>query len=390
MTGVNLQNMNETNKFLLLKTIIMQGPISRIELSKQTGLSKMTVTTLISEYIEKGIVRECGTTQSTVGRKPVLLEAVADSLLTLAVYLGRDFLMVGIVDLKGKVRLSEHVSMSRITTSGAVLSNVLRLCDSTIARTDRSKIWGIGISSIGPIDMHAGLIVDPPDFNNITNVPIVETLRKTYGWPVYLGNDMCVSALAELYFGKAASYNSFFYLGISSGIGGGVVVDHKLYTGKRGLAGSIGHCVAEPNGLECGCGNRGCFELYSSTRAAVLWAKEHGASEDLTWLGLLDTAKRGDSICLQALERMYFYIETVMCNVVSLLDVECIVIGGDIWFGEEFFIERLGRSLRKKMFAKDIGSAVSVELAAYPGDDAFIGAAALVLENNLDGESKPV
>ncbi len=384
MTGVNLQDMNGMNKFLLLKTIVTQGPISRIELSKQTGLSKMTVTSLIGEYITKGIVRECGITQASVGRKPVLLEAVDDSLLTIAVYIGRDFLMVGIVDLKGHIRICEHVSTSKIFSSAAVQSNILRLCDSVITRSDKSKIWGIGISSIGPIDMHAGLIVDPPDFNGIANVPIVEKLRNSYDWPVYLGNDMAVSALAELYYGKAASYTSFFYLGISAGIGAGIVLNHKLYTGKRGLAATIGHCIVEPDGLECGCGNRGCFELYSSTRAAVLWAKEHGAPDDLTWLGLLDLAKHQDPTCLAALERMYHYIEIVVCNVVSILDVECIVIGGDIWFGEEFFIKRLEKALREKMFARKIGSLVVVELAAFPGDDAFIGTAALVLENNLD------
>ena len=113
MRGVNHQNMIETNKFLILKTIATCGPISRIELSKKTQLSKMTITSLIADFLEEGIVRECGTSASTSGRRPTLLEVVPDSLLTLGISVGRDYLQVGIINLTGAIVLHNQVQIGR-------------------------------------------------------------------------------------------------------------------------------------------------------------------------------------------------------------------------------------------------------------------------------------
>ncbi len=383
MVGVNQQNMNGTNRFLLLKTIATQGPVSRIGLSKATGLSKMTVTSLVGEYFDAGIIRECGKSVTLSGRKPKLLELVPDSLLTMGVDIGRDFIEVGIVDLCGKVQFYEHVAMVNIHSSEALLSAILGLCNNIISKTNKSKVWGIGISSIGPIDIEKGIIVNPPDFNGITNVQIVSALKEHFDLPVYLENDMCVSALAELYYGNGSSYDKFLYMGISAGIGGGIVLNRQLYRGARGFAGMLGHTVVETDGEPCQCGNKGCFEAYSSVRAAVRFAKEHGAPKDLTWMMLLKRAEDGDTACVQAIEHMYRYIEMVIFNAVTTLDVQCVFIGGDIWYGSKFFLERLNNAIKQKLFAREIRENIPVILSQFSANATFIGTAALVMENNL-------
>jgi predicted NBD/HSP70 family sugar kinase len=376
--------MNETNKYVLLKSIVTQAPISRAELSQITGLNKMTVTSLVNEYIEKGIVWECGEASSTGGRKRVFLDVLPDSLLTLGIYIGRDILKVGIINLKGQILQSESLDLSFMENNDVFIKNLFMLCDHLLETKYKEGVWGIGVSCAGPLLAQDGVILNPPDFNNIRDLPIVEKLTERYQLPAYLQNDMCVAALAEVYFGNKQQYNNFIYVGISSGIGGGVIIDKKLYTGSSGLAGIIGHSIVEMNGIQCECGQCGCLEKYSSTRAAVRWAKNNGASQDLTWILLLDKAMKGDEICTKAIERMVDYLAVAVINMESAYDTECFVIGGDLHFCQDIAIHHIQEKLQKRAFSWGKNRDVKVEASSFMGSASFIGTVALVMENNLE------
>lgn len=382
MIGMNQQNMNGINKYILLKNIIINEPISRIELSHMTGLSKMTVTGLIREYMDEGIVRECGAAESTGGRRRTYLQAVPESLLTLGVYVGRDKLEAGIINLKGQIIQSESMELSAIKNNDIFLHGLFLLCDRLMQTVSREKVWGIGISCAGPLLVKDGVILNPPDFNNIRNLPIVRCLEERYHLPAYLQNDICVAALAEVYFGNRNQYNDFIYVGISAGIGGGVIMNGKLYTGSGGLAGIMGHTIVEKDGIPCECGQKGCLEMYSSTRAVVKWARENGAGEDLTWLELLVRASEGDEVCGAAVERMTEYLEVAFANMANAYDTQCFIIGGDLHIYQEKIVRILEEKLRSKSFSWGQERDIHVESSSFIGSASFIGTVALVLENN--------
>lgn len=383
MQGVNHQNMSEMNKFLLLKAISTRGPLSRIALSRDINLSKMTITSLIGEYIERGIVRECGPGESSAGRRPTLLEVVPEALLTLGICVGRDFLQVGIIDLQGHTVLSDQIQMSQITNEETFLNSLCAICDHILSSVDASKVWGIGISSIGPINIKEGIILNPPDFN-IGDIQIVARMREKYPFPVYIENDMAVSALAEMYYGAGKSYENFVYIGVTAGVGSGIIVGGRLYSGTTGLAGVIGHMLVEPNGEPCTCGQRGCLEAYSSIRAIVNWARKNGADPSLTWLDLLNKAVAGDPLCLQALDRMCHYLTIALINVVNLFDPQCILLGGEFWFGANLLLERMNKVVGQTVFAAEVRKNVPILRSQFPGNASFIGTAALVMESNLE------
>lgn len=385
MIGMNQQNMNGINKYVLLKNILIHEPISRIELSRLTGLSKMTVTGLIKEYIEAGIVRESGEADSTGGRKRTFLQAVPDSLLTLGIYISRDRLMVGIINLKGQMIQSESMEFSMLEGNDVFLKSLYLLCDRMMQTESRDKIWGIGISCAGPLLVKDGVILNPPDFNHIRNLPIAAYLEERYHLPAYLQNDICVAALAEVYFGNKNQYQDFIYVSISAGIGGGVIMNKKLYTGFGGLAGILGHMIVEKDGILCECGQRGCLEKYSSTRAVVKWAKENGAGKNLTWMELLMKASAGDNVCVQAMERMIGYLEVAFANMANAFDTQCFIIGGDLFLYQEAVVKRLEEKLRSSSFSWGQAREIRVESSSFIGSAPFIGTAALVLEHNLSG-----
>lgn len=383
MRGVNHQNMIETNKFLILKTIATCGPISRIELSKKTQLSKMTITSLIADFLEEGIVRECGTSASTSGRRPTLLEVVPDSLLTLGISVGRDYLQVGIINLTGAIVLHNQVPIGQFTTEDSFINGLLAMCEVILQNVPIEKVWGIGIASIGPINMTEGVIIDPPDFN-IDIIHIVPRLKERWNLPVYIENDMAVSALAEMYYGGGKQYNNFVYVGVTAGIGGGVILNQRLYSGTNGLASIIGHMIVQTDGELCACGQRGCLEAMSSVRATLHWAHQNGAPHDLDWMQLLIKAEAGDAICSAALERMNHYLLSGLINIVNLYDPECIFIGGDLWFAKDQLFQHFEQEVNARIIAAGNRRKVQIARSKFPVNAFFIGNAALVMENNLE------
>lgn len=383
MNGLNHRGMNETNKFVLLKLLATRQRLSRAELSDLAGLSKMTVTALINEYAEQGVVRECGHSDSTGGRRAAVLEIHPGALLTLGIAVGREYVQVGIVNLRGEVLEAEMTPFSAIGSTADFLNSLFYLCDRMLQHSLHERIWGIGISCAGPLSVCEGTILNPPDFQNIHDVPIVAELEKRYGLPAYLQNDMCVAALAEAYFGLGRRYDDFFYVGVGAGIGGGLILDQKLYTGAVGLAGAIGHAVVERDGLPCACGQRGCLEQYASTRAILRFARERSGNAALSWLDLADGVADSAPLSLAAFDRLTDYLGAALANAQILLDVPCIVLGGDLYRARDYVVERVRERLQNPGLQWVSRRRVAVEGSTFLGNAAFIGAAALVMENNL-------
>ena len=249
---------------------------------------------------------------------------------------------------------------------------------------------GIGISSIGPLNVQDGIILNPPNFHHIQNLSIAEPLAKRYQLPAYLENDMNVSALAEMYFGNGQTANNFIYVGITNGIGAGIIINRKLYNGN-GFGGEIGHTTVDIDGNLCGCGNRGCLETYASVPAALEWAKKEYQKQNMempdpSWLWLVDAATTGNEICRAAIERLCRYLAAALVSTINLFDPECIFIGGDIGFAAEITIPYLNDYVSRCKFSP-AECAVPVYPSRFPGNAAFVGTAALVLERNLEYKS---
>lgn len=388
MRGLNGQQAKQYNKALLLKIIATQGPISRVRLSKLTQLSKMTISNLVSEYIAEGVVFEKGTEESVAGRKPALLDVVPDALLTLGVYISREYVQAGIVDLKGSMMRSEQVRLSAAETETSFMRKLFMLTDSVVRDNMAQNLWGIGISSIGPLNVREGVILNPPNFHNIRNLSVVGPLAERYHLPAYLENDMNASSLAELYFGNGQTMNNFIYVGITSGVGAGVIIDRNLYNGNRGYGGEIGHITVDIDGNLCGCGNRGCLETYVSVPATVEWARQEYKRSgepipEITWLGLVDGAAMGNKIHRAAIERMCRYLAAALVTAVNLFDPECIFIGEEIGFAADIAIPFLNEYVNRYKFSPD-SCTVPVLASRFPGSATFVGTAALVLERNLE------
>src|ERR1700704_747422 len=248
---------------------------------------------------------------------------------TLALDIGGTKIAAGLVDADGT--LVHHAKLP--TPDGdaeAVWTVVDTLVTEALAEASGS-VRGVGIASAGPIDLPAGT-VSPINITAWRGFPIVERVSTLTGAPVRLGGDGLCMALGERW--RGAGRGAQFLLGmvVSTGVGGGLVLDGAPYDGRTGNAGHVGHVVVEPDGLRCACGGRGCVETVASGPSMTRWARANGwsAPPGAGAKELADAAAAGEGLALQAFERGTRALAAMIASVAAVCDLDVVVIGGGV------------------------------------------------------------
>ena len=354
MKARNQAELKETNRNLLIKLILTCQPISRVDLAKKTGLPKMTVTNIINELLEDGIVKETGVLTASEGRKPIGLEIVDGCHQFLGVYICRDSVSVFSGDMKGTIFSRKTVSLCN-ETNESLLEKIVGLLN----EYDMSHYLAIGISSIGPLDMIHKAILNPPDFHRVANLSLGEYLEKQYHLPVFMDNDMNTSALAEKYFGHGRTLSNFIYLGVSHGIGAGIVTNKSLYLGHCGFSGEVGHITVDMHGKRCSCGNIGCLELY--------------ASFPDNW-NTLDAQQQHSS-----LRRICDYLAVGCITLINLFDPSVIFLGHEISVCAQEACTLISQAISQRYLGSQYRN-VSILPSSFQKDAPVVGALALCVD----------
>lgn len=355
----NQADIKQKNKNLVLKLILANAPISRIELAKLTGLTKMTLSNIVSELIEEKLVEETGTTESNLGRKPIGLQVYNHFATILGIYISRDEIHTFAGDLSGNIIFSNQQAIKKNITKDTLTEIITELMDATVEQVYGRKVVGIGISSVGPLDSKRGVILNPPNFYNINNLSLVDILRKKYNIPVFMDNDMNTSALAEKYFGKAKNVADFIYMGVTNGVGAGIVINHKLFEGDMGFSGEVGHITVNVDGLQCSCGNTGCLELYTSLPN-----------------NFKDMSYRRQ---IEKIDDIGRYLSAGIVTLINLFDPAQIFLGHDIAVAGEYVSDLLNNSIKGKYLTFG-NKPVNIEISAFADRSPIKGSIALCLE----------
>lgn len=396
--GSNSQDIKQKNRILILKMIAINRGISRVDIARITGLSKMTVGNLVTELIEDGFVIEQTYTElkkrnlvdsagSTSGRKPIMLILSPQSPCICGMLIKRKLCQVILGDIGGNI--IEQISYDYTTLAdGNTLIDMLYSGFKEISvRTDR-KIIAVSIASLGPVDSSNGIILNPPYFYNIENLKIQAILEEKIGLPVFLVNDANAGALAEKLYGIGKHIANFAYLHIMNGIGAGFVFKNDLYNGDTGQSGEIGHTSINFAGPLCDCGNRGCLELYANLdnmRQKIGELKRFYPKSEISkrvepsWKEIVDFANEKDVLAFEALEEFCSYISYALINTLKLLNISSLIIGYDSsnkgYIVEEIVHAKLSESLKAVNFGK-----IEVHHSLFNGDAPLIGAIAFVAD----------
>lgn len=228
-------------------------------------------------------------------------------------------------------------------------------------KVSMDDILGIGVGSPGPLDTKTGVIVHAP-LMGWRNFPIVQRLKDDFHKPVCLDNDGNLGALAEQRRGLAKGCSNMMYMTVSTGCGGGVIINGEIYHGKNDGAGEVGHVSIDPEGKPCPCGGKGCFELYASGTAINNQMKEdlragkknlvfelaEYKEENIEGKVLSEAAARGDAYALEIYRKEGYYLGVGLSNLFNLFDPEVFVLGGGVTKAKEFFHEELIKTLKAR------------------------------------------
>lgn len=324
--GKNLKYLRINNTAQVLKSLTIEGPCSRVELSKKLGLSKMTITNIVTTLMKEGYLTETKqnnqTSMPNTGPKPMLLNIETKRIITIGIYISRDSIYGAIIDIvEGEMYCSQKsivFTISHKELEGKVIAVIDELlqCDKNL----NSNIIGIGVASMGLVNIK-GIISKITELNQISSFDIKTILEEKYKLPVYVGNDMQASALAEQIYGHGKNKKSFVFLGITNGIGAAVVTNGSVLLGSQGYTTEAGHMCVNDHGEPCTCGNHGCYELYASI--AVLLRK----SKSLNFLDLLQKIEEKDPLTMKVMEGFIHMTDVALTNLTNLFDPEFIIIG---------------------------------------------------------------
>ena len=279
-----------------------------------------------------------------------------------------------------------HAADGREKVVSRLIENIKRQRKSAIQQG--FDVVAVGVGAPGVIQVDKGIVVKSPNFPDWNNLPLKDQLEKTLGTPVFLENDANAAALGEQWRGAGRGIRSMILLTLGTGVGGGIILDNKIWHGADGMAGEIGHMTLIPDGRPCTCGNTGCLEMYSSARGIVQSFREAlgkasgGVPDQLEQVSseqVYEAAGSGNEIAVRVMKDMGRMLGIGIASLINIFNPERIVVGGGVKDAWPLFIGATREEIMKRAFA--VPAKRTEIVPSQLGDDAgMVGAAAVAFE----------
>jgi predicted NBD/HSP70 family sugar kinase len=373
----------EINRDIVLHAIHRHQPVSRADLARLTGLQPSTVSVIIGLLIDEGWVLPGMLGRLPRGRRPTFV-TLNDKHVTLAIDLRPGNASLAVIDINGKFLSRETIALSVQRDSKAEMKQaVMKIAKA--ARTLRDTFTersfaGVGVSVSGRVNQKTHQVLFSPNVP-WTQIDLHNELQRVLETEIELENAANACLFAERWFGNYGAARNMILVGVSDGIGTGLLVDGRLIRGRDDMAGEFGHMPLETSGPVCGCGNTGCWETFASNRAGLRYYKELVPETTVaTFKELMELAIGGDLRALRSIDKMMTYLARGITILVAGLAPEVVIIVGDctaLW-------SRISPLLESQLIAKSFTPQTPQVVAATDGDAARLrGAAALVLHKVL-------
>jgi glucokinase len=252
-------------------------------------------------------------------------------------------------------------------------------------------VAGIGVAAPGPVDPYQGIVLSAPNIPTWINLPLASLLQERFGVPVCVGNDANLAALGEWKYGAGKGHRFLVYLTVSTGIGGGVIMDNHLLLGYHGLAAELGHITVDPNGPMCGCGHRGHLEALASGSSIARWVQaeiNQGAVSSLSRVNPITTkliaeaARQGDELAIRALGRAGGFVGRAVADFLHMYNPSIVIIGGGVALSGELLMKNLREEMRAHVMDTHFMDHLSVTTAKLGDETGLLGALVLIRDLN--------
>jgi len=398
-SGADIQTqLRERNLSKILRCFKENTPTSRAQLAELTGLNKSTVSSLVEELIDLGLVSEIGLDTSGRGRHARLLELNPQAEHAIGVELGVGFVRVILSDFTGHIIWQGLCETTVDKQPQTTIDKALELVDQAqlISRSYGNCLRGLGVATPGMVDVENGLLLFSPGLQ-WRDIALASIFRDRTGLSVSVENNAHAAAIGEQFFGVAQRARNFVFILVGRSVSGGLFLNGNIYRGAGGSAGRLGHAnFMESGNYPCRCGDRGCWETSAGqssllNRAQALLAIGETSllpqlltAEDspLTLSIILKAAAAGDKVALEALAETGTAIGIGIANLINILNPELIVIGGNMSVAGAYLLPAINQVVKKHSLA-EAARQTRIVLSKFDSDAIAIGAATLIIKTFL-------
>lgn len=323
--------LRKINRIAMIRLVRAHAGLSRADIAKQTGLTKSTVSLLVQELIDEGwLCEEAILATGQVGRRPTPLALDTERLALVGVDVGCDFLNVLVSNLKGEVLYRQMQDFSATSIDGR-LDALMPMLQAALHSQPERQCLGIGFGVHAILSADARHLIHAPNLGwndlDLHTLIAAKLAQAGIALPFYSMNESNGGALAESVFVRHPAHHSLVYLSMGVGLGGGVVLNDRLYCGHDGYAGEIGHTIMQVDGPLCGCGRHGCAETWVSQSGL---SRLLGAKETLSVATLKQKLQAGDPPTHLAAATAGRYLGVLMQNIANTINPQEIVLGGPL------------------------------------------------------------
>ena len=328
-----LHQLREANRRHVIETLRSSGGMTRSALARSTGLSRTTISTLLNELIEQGIVSEMTAVPERrgAGRPATVVQLDPSAGAALSIDVGARHLAVAVGDLAHRVLAEEWTSLPLGHRASEWMDRAAAIAREMLeqAKVAPGSVIGVCMGLPAPISQPDGLVASSNILPGWAGVNVAAEMSARLELPVYVENDSNLGALAESAWGAGAGVDQLAYIKAATGIGAGLVQDGKLFRGTTGTAGEIGHTTVAEDGPVCRCGNRGCLELYAGGGALLDALRTSHPNID-TLEQLVQLAHENHPACTRVVADAGSHIGVAIANLINLFNPRRIVVGGEL------------------------------------------------------------
>ena len=390
--------MRELNASIVMDCIRLNAPLSRADLASDTGLTRSTVSLIVNDLISRGFVQESTLRQDPkVGRPGLLIEFNPRGGFVVGVEIGVDFISVVLTDFISQVLWRSKQQTAEQEEKETILERTEELIAQAIANGMALGLrpLGIGVGVPALVDVRQGRIMYAPNLH-WADFPLRQRWTQRFNLPVFVENEANCASLGEYFYGVAHDIKDFIFLKTGVGLGGGIMLDGKLFRGANGYAGEVGHMTLYAHGEKCSCGRRGCWETFvrpaslladisarlQAGEASLLPALVDGDLDKITLTEVAQAARQQDELTLSALETLAGHFSVGIANLVNAFNPKLVVLGGSLLPVMPWLVPAITASVEKNILPP-LRGITRIEITSQGEDACLLGAIALVLDEIL-------
>ncbi|MDR1700453.1 MAG: ROK family transcriptional regulator [Lachnoclostridium sp.] len=330
--GLNQESVQDMNRTLLINLLRKEGVCSRVHLAKMSLLKQATVTNIINDFIQWGLVKEVGFLVGDKGRRSIGISINNDDFYVIGIRLARKNYTIGIFDLSGNMMNFKRVELGKSQQPRETFGQMIKDSKDLVFKTKKGKAIGIGMALPGPYSVRRQRIELMTGVFGWNEISIRDELSNEFKLPVFIEQDANSGAVAQYWHnGEHYKKDTLVYIAVGQGVGSGIISNGELIKGCIGVAGEIGHMSIQADGPQCACGNKGCLEMYCSSIAFMKQVNERlGGTREYKFSEAVEMIKEEHPEVLELYKKCCDYLAVGIVNVINSFNPSVIVLGDEM------------------------------------------------------------